>query len=145
MLRVAGFLSSFFWCPRSDSNRHFFRNLILSQARLPVSPLGHIVLLFVFYRISFVDCNCFLLDLAGAVGIEPTHDGIKTRCLTAWRRPNKFLNLLHLSIKKAPCGRLGDELSVHFTQARQEQSMMIAMIGKLVVKRKGSWLSPCLV
>ena len=25
--------------------------------------------------------------LAGAAGFEPTHDGIKNRCLTAWRRP----------------------------------------------------------
>ena len=28
------------WCPEPDSNRHFFRNLILSQARLPISPPG---------------------------------------------------------------------------------------------------------
>tara|TARA_B100001741_G_scaffold190119_1_gene156646 strand:- start:720 stop:857 length:138 start_codon:yes stop_codon:yes gene_type:complete len=27
--------------------------------------------------------------LAGAVGFEPTHRGIKTRCLTAWLRPKK--------------------------------------------------------
>jgi hypothetical protein len=26
--------------------------------------------------------------LAGAAGIEPAHDGIKTRCLTTWLRPN---------------------------------------------------------
>jgi hypothetical protein len=25
--------------------------------------------------------------MAGAAGFEPTHDGIKTRCLTAWLRP----------------------------------------------------------
>src|SRR5512134_588065 len=28
--------------------------------------------------------------VAGAVGIEPTYDGIKTRCLTAWLRPNLY-------------------------------------------------------
>tara|TARA_B100002052_G_scaffold75102_1_gene68112 strand:+ start:586 stop:735 length:150 start_codon:yes stop_codon:yes gene_type:complete len=28
--------------------------------------------------------------LAGAVGIEPTNHGIKTRCLTAWLRPNSY-------------------------------------------------------
>src|SRR5262245_64059847 len=28
--------------------------------------------------------------LAGAVGIEPTYDGIKTRCLTAWLRPSLY-------------------------------------------------------
>ena len=26
--------------------------------------------------------------MAGTAGFEPTHDGIKNRCLTAWRRPN---------------------------------------------------------
>ena len=30
--------------------------------------------------------------MAGPGGFEPPHDGIKTRCLTAWRRPNKFSN-----------------------------------------------------
>ena len=26
--------------------------------------------------------------LVGTEGFEPTHDGIKTRCLTTWLRPN---------------------------------------------------------
>ena len=26
--------------------------------------------------------------LAGLAGFEPAHDGIKTRCLTAWLQPN---------------------------------------------------------
>ena len=25
--------------------------------------------------------------MAGVAGFEPAHDGIKTRCLTAWRHP----------------------------------------------------------
>lgn len=29
------------WCPWSDSNQHEFPHLILSQARLPISPQGH--------------------------------------------------------------------------------------------------------
>ena len=29
-----------------------------------------------------------LYCLAGGIGIEPMHGGIKTRCLTAWRTPN---------------------------------------------------------
>ena len=33
--------------------------------------------------------KCLLL-LAGAPGIEPGNAGIKIRCLTAWRRPNKI-------------------------------------------------------
>ncbi len=28
--------------------------------------------------------------MAGTAGFEPTHDRIKTCCLTAWRRPNKM-------------------------------------------------------
>ncbi len=28
--------------------------------------------------------------MAGAVGIEPTNHGIKTRCLTAWLRPKIY-------------------------------------------------------
>ena len=39
------------------------------------------------------------LMLAGAPGIEPGNAGIKIRCLTAWRRPKKGINLL--SIQKA--------------------------------------------
>ncbi len=31
-----------------------------------------------------------VVSLAGAVGIEPTYDGIKTRCLTAWLRPSLY-------------------------------------------------------
>ena len=28
------------------------------------------------------------LQMAGAAGFEPTHDGVKVRCLTAWLRAN---------------------------------------------------------
>ncbi len=28
------------------------------------------------------------LEVAGAAGLEPAHDGVKVRCLTAWLRPN---------------------------------------------------------
>jgi len=34
-------------------------------------------------------CDEYLqYNLAGVAGFEPTHDGIKTRCLTAWLYPN---------------------------------------------------------
>lgn len=38
-----------------------------------------------------------ILKLAGALGFEPRYAGIKTLCLTAWRRPNWMLmtNLNH--------------------------------------------------
>ena len=35
--------------------------------------------------------------MAGTAGFEPTHDWIKTSCLTAWPRPNK--NLSSISIR----------------------------------------------
>ena len=34
------------------------------------------------------------VELAGAAGIEPAHDGIKTRCLTAWLRPIRTAPLI---------------------------------------------------
>ena len=34
------------------------------------------------------------LFLAGVAGFEPTNDGIKIRCLTAWRHPYKFKFLM---------------------------------------------------
>ncbi len=30
--------------------------------------------------------------MAGMAGFEPAHDGIKTRCLTAWRHPSNVLS-----------------------------------------------------
>ena len=36
----------------------------------------------------------FLINLAGAVGFEPTVHEIKTRCLTTWLRPNNLLNYI---------------------------------------------------
>ncbi len=34
-------------------------------------------------------CYRQLFNMAGPAGFEPAHAGIKTQCLTAWRRPNK--------------------------------------------------------
>ena len=42
---------------------------ILSPARLPIPPR----------RLKF---------LTGVAGFEPTHEGVKVPCLTAWRYPN---------------------------------------------------------
>jgi hypothetical protein len=32
--------------------------------------------------------------MAGVVGIEPTHGGIKTRCLTTWLHPSEELTIM---------------------------------------------------
>ncbi len=34
--------------------------------------------------------NSELYKMAGVGGFEPPHDGIKTRCLTAWLHPNRY-------------------------------------------------------
>src|SRR5690625_7944746 len=39
---------------------------------------------------SFVQGERNRANIAGAEGFEPSHDGIKTRCLTAWLRPSRF-------------------------------------------------------
>ena len=36
---------------------------------------------------------CYINKVVGAAGIEPANAGIKIRCLTAWRRPNKSIKL----------------------------------------------------
>ena len=37
--------------------------------------------------------------MAGAVGLEPTHGGTRTRCLTTWRRPNALLIITQLKLQ----------------------------------------------
>ncbi len=60
----------------------------LNLARLPIPPRpreSHQIT-----RIRFAEPATLWRDLmAGEVGIEPTHDGVKVRCLTAWRLPNQ--------------------------------------------------------
>lgn len=34
--------------------------------------------------------------MAGVEGFEPSHDGIKTRCLTAWLHPSKGVEHLRV-------------------------------------------------
>ena len=36
----------------------------------------------------------YFRKMAGVLGFEPRHDGIKIRCLTAWLYPNNMLNHL---------------------------------------------------
>ena len=32
-----------------------------------------------------------MVSVAGVAGFEPTNDGVRVRCLTAWRHPNVLL------------------------------------------------------
>ncbi len=47
-------------------------------------------------RLKYYDANVTVkefvlcITLAGAAGFEPANDGIKSRCLTTWRRPNNL-------------------------------------------------------
>ncbi len=50
--------------------------------------------------------------LAGAVGIEPTYGGIKTRCLTAWLRPNRTYSAGRVAITQGEVGRQSSIVSL---------------------------------
>ena len=52
--------------------------------------------------------------MAGVVGFEPTHDGIKTRCLTAWLHPNILHKLqeCHSEDDKPMCQDWSDSCQV---------------------------------
>lgn len=38
----------------------------------------------------------YLFSLAGVVGLEPTNDGTRTRCLTTWRHPSMFYLVFYI-------------------------------------------------
>lgn len=52
------------------------------------------------------------MELAGAAGFEPAHGGIKSRCLTTWRRPSRRSALKrewgNIKSAYAPCNALWD-------------------------------------
>ena len=58
--------------------------------------------------------------LAGALGFEPRNDGIKTRCLTTWRRPN----FLHPRIRARIC--VLDLFHAGFNIERMAHSALLA-------------------
>ena len=41
--------------------------------------------------------------MAGAAGFEPAVHGIKTRCLTAWLRPNQNLKVIKIELCLHDC------------------------------------------
>ncbi len=45
------------------------------------------------FRAKYLFCRP---NMAGVAGFEPTNDGVRVRCLTAWRHPNMNLFLLAL-------------------------------------------------
>ena len=50
--------------------------------------------IFLYYSIqtcTFQVQVCMLI-VAGVAGFEPTNDGVRVRCLTAWRHPNMKLS-----------------------------------------------------
>ena len=44
--------------------------------------------------------------MAGVAGFEPTHNGVKVRCLTAWRHPNRIKKSLKANINMVRRERL---------------------------------------
>ena len=40
------------------------------------------------YKAKILPQRSRIFALAGEAGFEPTHDGVKVRCLTAWLLPN---------------------------------------------------------
>ena len=42
--------------------------------------------------IVFLNLNLqYIVSVAGVAGFEPTNDGVRVRCLTAWRHPNFYI------------------------------------------------------
>ena len=79
-------------------------------------------------------------NMAGAAGFEPARDGIKTRCLTAWLRPNKLKLALNyqLSIEKTDSSKLRRPLIHPFIKGRTIAAFCykpLPLIGQLLVDR----------
>ena len=49
------------------------------------------------FHVALLEIASF--PITGVVGFEPTNDGIKIRCLTAWRYPNILGSILGIMIK----------------------------------------------
>ena len=69
--------------------------------------------------------------LAGEVGIEPTHVGIKIRCLTTWRLPNKLglagdvgFEPTHVGIKIRCLNQLGESPILVFSSQEEKTRIM---------------------
>ncbi len=67
--------------------------------------------------------------MAGVAGLEPAHDGIKTRCLTTWRHPSNFpeagLRTVFISPDKLipahyphSTGSMPDAMAIHYIPGR---------------------------
>lgn len=61
-----------------------------------------------------------LFYLVGVAGFEPTNDGIKNRCLTTWRHPNRFKTGNTISDFSENCKHFFGK-SQFFDKSKQEQ------------------------
>ncbi len=70
----------------------------------------------------------FAHDMAGAAGIEPANAGIKSRCLTAWRRP--ILSMVSIiTQRKAMC--VGGLITPDFRNAITENSENVVFFASI--------------
>ena len=53
--------------------------------------------------------------MAGVGGFEPPHDGIKTRCLTAWRYPKNMVRKERLELSHLAALEPKSSVSTNFT------------------------------
>ena len=75
--------------------------------------IAHILFLYntiyrtILFFINKKTRNFFLVEffiMAGVAGFEPTHNGVKVRCLTAWRHPKKMVGIARFELA-APCSQ----------------------------------------
>ncbi len=94
--------------------------------------------------------QAFLLlinELAGAGGFEPPYDGIKIRCLTAWRRPNPpparkaARRKARRTIVRAPARRNGQRRDIEARRAFSDMGIRLpraASAGRLGARPRGA-------
>ena len=71
--------------------------------------------------------------MAGAAGFEPTHGGIKTRCLTAWLRPCKNLCASTLKVVRRERLELSHLAALEPKSSASTNSAIPACTGKVKV------------
>jgi hypothetical protein len=72
-------------------------------------PAGDLLLVIKSKAIKKASHKTGLSNMAGVAGFEPTNDGIKTRCLTAWLYPKIYIVFGCLTIIRKMAGVAGFE------------------------------------